>query len=156
MDENLQDACLAITGFPVDITPLSNFVRSSSQELTQIETVLLYQHVFRLDQRIEAHIGPIMNVMKYVFKTKLHQRMPKEWQNMKDFYDSALCQSWQSAKQAGWITEDILLKGVWQQISLIYIPEQFLEIIKQPDGSSCRQRKACSQTHWSKLPRPDQ
>ena len=101
-----------------------------------METVVLYQHVFRLDLRIEAHVGLVMNVMKFVFRTKLYQRMPKEWQIMKDFYDSALCSSRQSAKQAGGITEDIWLKGVWEQISLIYTPEQFLEIIKQPVGSS--------------------
>ena len=90
MDETLQDACLAITGSPVDVTPLNDFVGSSSKELTQMETVLLYQHVFRLDLRIEARVGLIMNVMKIVFRTKLHQRMPKEWQIMKDFYDRAL------------------------------------------------------------------
>ena len=62
--------------------------------------------------------------------------MRKEWLIMKDYYDHSLCVCWQSAKQAGGITEDIWLKGVWDQISLIYSPEQFLEIIKQPSGSS--------------------
>ena len=57
VDETLQDACLAITGSPVDVTPLNDFVGSSSKELTQMETVVLYQHVFRLDLRIEAHVG---------------------------------------------------------------------------------------------------
>ena len=77
MDESLQDACLAITGSPVDVNPLNDFVGSSSKELNQMETVLLHQHVFRLDLRVEAHVGCILNIMKFVFKTKMHQRMPK-------------------------------------------------------------------------------
>ena len=136
MDETLQDACLANTGSPVDITPLTDFVCGSSKELSNIETVVLYQHVFRLDPRTDAHVGLNMNVMKFIFRTKLHQRMRKEWLIMKDYYDNVLCSCWQSAKQAGGITEDIWLLGVWEQISLIYSPEQCVEIIKQPAGSS--------------------
>ena len=109
---------------------------SGSKQLIQIETVLMYQHVFRLDPRIDAHAGLIMKVMKFIFRTKLHQCMRKEWLIMKDYYDHALCVCWQSAKQAGGIIEDIWLKGAWDQISLIYSPEQFLEIIEQPAGSS--------------------
>ena len=96
----------------------------------------MYQHVFRLDVRIDVHVGLIMNVMKFIYRTKLHQRMRKEFAIMKDYYDHALCVCWQSAKQAGGITEDIWLKGVWDQINFIYSPEAFLQIIKQPPGSS--------------------
>ena len=45
---------------------------------------------------------------------------------MKDLYDQALCSCWQSAKQGGGITEHVWLLGVWDQISLIYSPEQLL------------------------------
>ena len=96
----------------------------------------MYQHVFRLDPRVDAHVGLIMNVIQFIFRTKLHQRMQKEWLIMKDYYDHALCVCRQSAKQAGGITEDIWLKGVWDQISLIYSPDQCPEISKQPPGSS--------------------
>ena len=69
---------------------MTDFVCSGSKELSQIETVLMYQHVFRLDPRIDAHVGLIMDVMKFIFRTKLHQRMRKEWLIMKDYYDHAL------------------------------------------------------------------
>ena len=136
IDETLQTACLAITASPVDVTLMNDFFASSSLHLNQIETVILHQHMFRLDVRQEAHVGCIMNAMRFFSRTKLHERMTKEWDIMKEFYDLALCASWHSSKQAGGLTEDMWIKGLWCQISMIYSPEQFLEIIAHPAGAS--------------------
>ena len=136
IDENLRNACLGITANPVDVNLLNDFFASTTKELNQIETVLLHQHIFRLDLKLESHVGCIMNCMKFLMRTKLHERMAKEWHIMKEYYDLALCASWQSSKQAGGLTEDMWIKGLWNQISMIYSPEQFLQIIKQPAGAS--------------------
>ena len=78
IDPNLQNACLGITESPVDVNILNDFFGSSSKELNQMETVLLHQHIFRLDVKQEAHVGCIMNCMKFLMRTKLHERMAKE------------------------------------------------------------------------------